>query len=247
MTTMLSCNLNKVALIRNSRDGNTPDLLTAAHIVIEAGAGGLTLHPRADARHARLSDIAAFAALEPVRAGRIELNIEGDIRPDLIEATLAAGAHQFTVVPVQPGEKTSNRGWNKTDDQAALIETVRRFQPKTRVAVFVESDPAAVELVAASGAQAVEFYTGPYAEHYGAPEGAFELARLVAAADTARRLGLRINAGHDLTTENLGALVRAIHPAELSIGHALTADALWYGLGPAVSRYLRAIAAASEE
>lgn len=244
MTTMLSCNLNKVALIRNSRDGNTPDLLTAAHIVIEAGAGGLTLHPRADGRHARLSDVAAFARLEPVRSGRIELNIEGDLRPDLIEATLAAGAHQFTVVPVQPGEKTSNRGWCRSDDQALLVETVRKFQPKTRVAVFVESDPAAVELVAASGAKAVEFYTGPYAADYGTKAGDEELARLVAAADTARNLGLRINAGHDLTTDNLGTLVRAIRPAELSIGHALTADALWYGLGEAVKRYLQAIAEA---
>lgn len=241
MTTSLSCNLNKVALMRNSRDGNTPDLATAADIVVKAGAQGLTLHPRADARHATLADIEAFAQRAEVRSGAIEFNVEGDLRPDLIDAVARIGAQQFTVVPVEPGEKTSHRGWAPRDDQEMLTKTVKLLQPKTRISVFVEADPAAVELAAASGAHAIEFYTGPYAFAFGTPEGDRQLDLLATASETARRLGLRINAGHDLTVENIPALIRATRADEFSIGHALIADAIWYGLDQATRRFLAAI------
>jgi pyridoxine 5-phosphate synthase len=241
MTTNLSCNLNKVALLRNSRDGDAPDLGHAADIVVAAGAHGLTLHPRVDERHARLTDVQDFAKRSDVSSGAVELNVEGDLRPDLIEAVARLAPHQFTVVPVEPGEKTSHRGWRGTDDQEALIWVVRAFQPRTRISVFVEADPVAVELAAASGARAVEFYTGPYAFAFGTPEGQRQLDLLAEAAETARRLGLRINAGHDLTVENIPDLIRAIRPDEFSIGHALIADALWLGLDQATRRFLAAI------
>lgn len=241
MSTVLSCNLNKVALLRNSRDGFGPDPLQAARICMAAGAGGLTLHPRADARHATLEDVRNFARLPEVVRGAIELNVEGDLRPDLMAVVAEVGAHQFTVVPVEPGEKTSHRGWSLRDDQAALIAAVRGFQPRTRISVFVDADPDSVELAARSGAAAVEFYTGPYAVAFGSADAGRWLDALAMAAERARTLGLRINAGHDLTPANLGALIKAVRPQEVSIGHGLISDALWIGLEASVAGYLAAI------
>src|SRR4051812_24741355 len=120
MTTMLSVNLNKMALLRNSRGGGVPALAAAAREAIAAGAGGITLHPRVDARHALLADVLEMAALEPIRTGRIELNVEGDPRPDLLACARRAKAAQFTLVPVDPGERTSTRGWRPSDGTAGI-------------------------------------------------------------------------------------------------------------------------------
>src|SRR4051812_21107831 len=125
--TALSVNLNKVALLRNSRGGSRPDPLHMARLSIEAGAEGVTLHPREDARHARLEDVLAFAKLDAIRTGRVELNVEGDLRPDLMRVAIEARAHQFTIVPVMPGEITSTRGWRADDDQKALQDAVAFF------------------------------------------------------------------------------------------------------------------------
>lgn len=241
MTTLLSVNLNKVCLLRNSRGGAAPDPLAAARICIAAGAGGLTLHPRADARHATLDDVVAFAALPEVRDGGIELNVEGDLRPELMRTAKGAGAHQFTVVPVMPGEVTSSRGWRVYDDHAALEAAVGFFAGGPRVSVFCDATEASVRLAAAAGAHAAEFYTGDYARAFGTPEGGRELERLVAAAGLARSLGLRVNGGHDLTTENLPAFIGAVRPDEVSIGHQIVADALVAGLEATVRAYRAAI------
>src|SRR5437868_11217211 len=164
--TNLSVNLNKVALLRNSRGGRRPDPLHIARLSIEAGAEGVTLHPREDARHATLEDVLAFSKLEAVRDGRVELNVEGDLRPELMRTALAAKAHQFTIVPVMPGEITSTRGWRPYDDQALLKQAVEFFAGGPRLALFIDAEEESVRLAAAAGVQAVELYTGLYATNF---------------------------------------------------------------------------------
>lgn len=240
--TRLSVNLNKVCLLRNSRGGNSPDPLDAARACIAAGAQGLTLHPRADARHATLEDVIAFAALPEVASGAVELNVEGDLRPELMRCAYEVGAHQFTVVPVMPGEVTSSRGWRAYDDHDGLAAAVRFFNGKLRVSVFCDATETSVAYAARAGADAVEFYTGAFAHAFGTPSGDALLEELGRAADYARSLGLRVHAGHDLDTVNLPACLARLKPDEVSIGHAIIADTLVHGLGPTVTRYLEVMA-----
>lgn len=242
--TRLSVNLNKVCLVRNSRGGNHPDPLAIARICLDAGAAGLTLHPRADARHARLDDVIAFMTLPEVASGAAELNVEGDLRPELMRCALEAGAHQFTVVPVTPGEVTSSRGWRAYDDHEALAAAVRFFNGQMRVSVFCDATKTSVAYAARAGADAVEFYTGAFAQAYGTPDGEALLEDLGVAADYARELGLRIHAGHDLDTVNLPACLARLRPDEVSIGHAIMAEALVDGFEAVVKRYLAVTSAA---
>jgi pyridoxine 5-phosphate synthase len=235
--TKLSVNLNKVALVRNSRDGETPSLLEAARIAVEAGCSGLTLHPRADARHATLDDVLTLARYEPVASGRIELNIEGDARDELLAVVTQAGATQFTLVPVTPGERTSHRGWSREDGVDTVRRVIARLAPRTRVSLFIEAASEAVELAAEAGVAAVEVYTGPWAEAYGTEAADRLLDEIQATAEVARGHGLRVHAGHDLNLENLGALVSRIHPDEVSIGHALISEALLAGLKGITAAY----------
>ncbi|MFY9825536.1 MAG: pyridoxine 5'-phosphate synthase [Thermoanaerobaculia bacterium] len=239
--TKLSVNLNKVALVRNSRGGETPSLVEAARIAVEAGCSGLTLHPRADARHATLEDILALARYEPVASGRIELNVEGDAREELLTVVAKTGATQFTLVPVTPGERTSHRGWRREDGVDAARRVVDRLAPHTRVSLFIDADPGAVEWAVAAGVAAVEIYTGPWAEAYGTEAAEPLLAAIQATAETARRHGLRVHAGHDLNLQNLETLVRRIHPDEVSIGHALISEALLEGLQGITAAYERVL------
>jgi len=240
--TNLSVNLNKVALLRNSRGGRRPDPLQIARLSIEAGAEGLTLHPREDARHATLEDVLAFAKLEAVRDGRVELNVEGDLRSDLMRTAVAAHAQQFTIVPVMPGEVTSTRGWRAYDDQDALKRAVEFFKGGPRVALFIDPEEESVRLAAVAGVAAVELYTGLYATNFGSDIASQQLEALAEAAALARSLGMRVNGGHDLDTVNLPAFIGRVRPEEVSIGHALAADALEHGWQATVRAYRAAIA-----
>lgn len=239
--TKLSVNLNKVAIVRNSRGGGVPDLVQAAEIVIAAGCHGLTLHPRADARHATLDDVRRLAAMEAVRSGRIELNVEGDLRPELLRMVHEVGPTQFTMVPVEPGEITTTRGWRSPGDAPRLRQEIAALKGRVRVSLFVDPAPVGVRLAAEVGADAVELHTYEYAHAYATPRRAEVLAAYEAAARLARELGMRVHAGHDLTTENLGELVRRLRPDEVSIGHALVSEAVLAGLGGVTGRYLAAI------
>jgi pyridoxine 5-phosphate synthase len=237
----LSVNLNKVALLRNSRDIGVPTLLDAARVCIDNGAHGLTLHPRADARHATLDDVLAIAELPEVKSGAIEFNIEGDLRPELVRLAKAVKATQFTVVPVTPGELTSRRGWRAYDDQNQLVQTVETFRGVSRVSVFCDAAEASVRLAGDAGVDAVEFYTGDFALAFGTPRGDEFLAELEQAANLARSLGLRVHAGHDLTQENLPPLLKRIRPDELSIGHAIISESLFKGLAQVVREYVACV------
>ncbi len=236
--TRLSVNLNKVALIRNAREDNSPSIVEAAIVAIAAGCHGLTIHPRADQRHALLSDIVALAALEQVQAGRIELNVEGDIRRDLLAAALAAKVHQFTFVPVTPGERTSRRGWRTSDDLLALQAAVSKAKTFCRTSVFLDPDPERVAIAIETGADAVEFYMADFAQAYAKNDYANELQRIKATALLAREYGLRVHLGHDLDLKNLPLLIKEIKPDEVSIGHALISDAVMVGLAAVVPMYV---------
>jgi pyridoxine 5-phosphate synthase len=239
----LSVNLNKVALLRNQRDVGYPSVLEAARMVAAAGAHGVTVHPRPDERHIRRSDVLEVAALIATELGpAVEYNIEGYPSPDFIALIGAVRPTQVTLVPDAPEQKTSDHGWDLRDS-GRLRELIAALKPSgARVSLFMDPDPAAMATVATVGADRIELYTGPYAAAFAAGEAAILLRRYAQAAEAAAEAGLGVNAGHDLNLDNLPAFCLALPQlAEVSIGHAITADALRIGFPAAVEAYLRAI------
>jgi pyridoxine 5-phosphate synthase len=241
----LSVNVNKVATLRNSRGGSVPSVVEAVRVAVHAGAPGITVHPRADARHITATDVREIAAcLEPLR-GDVEFNIEGDPRPDLLALVEEVRPHQCTLVPVRPGEITSQAGWPPDTPSQELGLVVRRLKERgVRVSLFVEADVPAVKWAASVGADRVELYTEPFARAYKQDRETADRSfkKYVEAATVAHSLRLGINAGHDLDLDNLLLFHRLPHLAELSIGHALIAHALFVGLDRAVKDYLRGVA-----
>jgi pyridoxine 5-phosphate synthase len=241
----LSVNVNKVATLRNSRGGRIPDVLQAVRVCVAAGAPGITVHPRADARHITTADVRDIASeLMPLR-GQVEFNVEGDPRPDLIELVAQIKPDQCTLVPVRAGEITSQAGWSPDTPIPALQDTVRRLQTSgVRVSMFVDPEPAAVQWAASLGADRVELYTEPFARAFeaGGSRAQQSFARYAAAAVLAHERGLGVNGGHDLDLANLTLFRTLPHLAEVSIGHALISHALYVGLDRAVRDYLAALA-----
>ncbi len=244
--TRLSVNLNKVALLRNSRTLGIPSVVHAGTTALQAGAHGLTVHPRPDQRHIRPHDV--FELAELVRSfANVEYNIEGNPFENLLDYVRKVRPHQCTLVPDDPGQFTSDHGW----DLAAGAQDVQRLRPiigemhalGVRVSLFMDAVPNNMALAAAAGADSVELYTEPYAKAFGTPDQPRLLAQFAAAAQAARAAGLRVNAGHDLNRTNLTAFLAAVNGvSEVSIGHALIADALELGLAATVHEYLAAIA-----
>jgi pyridoxine 5-phosphate synthase len=248
--TLLSVNVNKVAVLRNSRGGAEPDVLRAAAVVLEAGAGGITVHPRPDARHIRAADVDALAGL--VR-GRAEFNIEGNPfapprgdYPGLLALVQRTRPEQVTLVPDGDGQLTSDHGFDLRRDAARLRPLIADLHAAgARVSLFVDAGASALELAAEAGADRIELYTGPYADAFAAGDPGPMLAACIATATQARALGMRVNAGHDLSQANLAAFARAVAPTEVSIGHALISEALYDGLAPTVRAYVAILAEAS--
>jgi len=243
MAARLSVNVNKVATLRNARGGDVPSVIAAVRTIVAAGAPGITVHPRADERHIRAADTRAIAAeLAPLR-DRVEFNIEGDPRPDLLAMVEELRPHQCTLVPVRPGEITSQAGWPPDTSRAELGAVVARLHSLgVRVSLFIEADLAAVRWAADVGAQRIELYTEPYARSFAAGNGEASLAQFAAAAELAHSLGLGVNAGHDLDLDNLPLFSRLSRLDEVSIGHALISHALFVGLARAVADYLAVLA-----
>jgi len=237
IVTKLSVNVNKIAVLRNSRGGNCPNVLRAALDIERFGADGITVHPRPDARHIRYDDVRDLK-----RAIATELNVEGNPIPSFIELVLETAPAQVTLVPDAPDALTSNAGWDTVTHRAFLTEVTARFRERgIRVSIFVDPDPAMVAGAKACGADRVELYTESYARLYPAGREA-AVAPFVAAAEEARRQGLGLNAGHDLSLENLRYYLERIPwTDEVSIGHALISDALYYGLENTVQLYRRAL------
>ncbi len=237
----LSVNVNKVATLRNSRGNDVPRLVAAVETIIRAGAPGITVHPRADERHIRLSDVRDLAHLLAPLRQKVEFNIEGDPRPELMELVCEVRPHQCTLVPVRPGEVTSEAGWDPSAG-AALKPVVARLQQNgIRVSLFVDADDSAVRWAASVGADRVELYTEPFARAFSAGQGEQAFQAFRQASELAHSLGLKVNAGHDLDLDNLKLFKRLPHLAEVSIGHALVSRALYVGLERAVHDYVAAL------
>lgn len=248
--TVLSVNVNKVAVLRNSRGGGEPSVLAAAQAVIAAGAGGLTVHPRPDQRHIRPADVRELAALA---RDRVEFNIEGNPfapargdYPGLIALVDETRPQQVTLVPDTDGQLTSDHGFDLARDRAALAPLVAGIKAfGARVSLFVDAGVADLGIAAELGADRIELYTGPYAEAFADGREQDALAACIRTAREAQALGLGVNAGHDLSQANLGRFLSAVPKVlEVSIGHALIGEALHAGLAPTVAAYLRIIAAA---
>lgn len=236
--TRLSVNINKVALLRNSRGSNLPNLIQIAQDIESFGAEGITVHPRPDQRHIRYDDVPALKAVVTT-----EFNIEGNPTRDFLDLVLAHRPHQCTLVPDAPDQLTSDAGWDTVRDQSRLREVVDELhRHHIRVSVFVDPVAAMVEGAKVAGADRVEFYTGPYAHDFWKNKGA-AVAAYAQAAMVANQVGIGINAGHDLNLDNL-RYFREHCPGllEVSIGHALISDALYYGLSNTVRMYLRQLA-----
>lgn len=243
MPTALSVNLNAVAMLRNRRDLPWPSVVGIGRLALAAGAVGLTVHPRPDQRHIRFSDLPELRGLIDSEFPGAEFNVEGYPSDDFIDLALSVRPEQVTLVPDDPSQPTSDHGWDFAAHRELLLQVARRLKGAgVRVAFFADPDPKGFEIAAEIGADRLELYTGPYGGTHADPEAAArELDRLGEAGDRARALGLGLNAGHDLTVENLPPLVRRLpFIEEVSIGHGLTADALEHGMTETVRRFRRA-------
>jgi pyridoxine 5-phosphate synthase len=232
--TRLSVNINKIATLRNARGGNVPDVVQVAIDCQRFGAQGITVHPRPDERHIRRQDV---LNLKPVIS--TELNIEGYPTPDFLQLVTLVKADQVTLVPDEPGQLTSDHGWNCRKHLSFLTETIHFLREQCiRTSLFVDPDNEDVEAAALTGTDRIELYTAPYASMFPADRQK-AVKPYVEAAGTAVKLGLGLNAGHDLDLFNLAWLVQQIpHIEEVSIGHALVSDTLYFGLEETIKRYL---------
>jgi pyridoxine 5-phosphate synthase len=244
METKLSVNLNKVALLRNQRDVGYPSVLDAARLAVHAGAHGITVHPRPDERHIRRTDVTELATLlESELPAGTEFNIEGYPTPEFVALVREVRPDQVTLVPDAPDQRTSDHGWDVKESFRSLQPVIRELKGTgARVSLFMDPEPGAIASAATVGADRIELYTGPYAHAFASGEASVLLRRYVQAAEAAAAAGLGVNAGHDLNLDNLPAFTQAIPQlAEVSIGHAITADALRIGFPAAVEAYLRAL------
>jgi pyridoxine 5-phosphate synthase len=251
----LSVNLNKIALLRNSRGGDLPSVLDAAEIAIGGGAYGITVHPRPDQRHIRPHDVHDLATLLRKRHRGIEFNIEGnpfagpraDGYPGFDALIEAARPAQATLVPDADAQLTSDHGWDLRGDNARLVAALRRYRAcGARISLFMDPDLEQIERAAALGVERIELYTGPFAEMVrthgvDSVEAQTSFERYACAARGATALGLGVNAGHDLDLVNLPLFRRIEEVLEVSIGHALIGDALRIGLAAAVAAYLKVL------
>lgn len=235
--TKLSVNINKIATLRNARGGNIPDLIKAAQDIERFGADGITVHPRPDERHVRYDDVYALKKVVTT-----ELNIEGYPSAAFVDLVCATLPAQVTLVPDPPEALTSNAGWDTVAHQGFLTEIIAQFKSYgIRTSIFVDTDKTRIEYAAKTGTDRVELYTEPYAAHFHLDK-ARAVAPFAAAAETAHQCRLGVNAGHDLSLQNLRYFAQNVpHLAEVSIGHALISDALYFGLENVVQMYLAQI------
>lgn len=240
--TKLSINLNKIALLRNQRTVGYPSVLDAARTVIQAGAHGITMHPRPDERHIRGSDVLDAAELLKSYP-EIEFNIEGNPFDGFMALCEQTRPHQATLVPDAPNANTSDDGWDVEKNADRLRPIIAQLKDwGCRVSLFMNAEPGAMAAAASVGADRIELYTGPWAEAFGQKEASQSLEQYRQAAEAALLVGLGINAGHDLTVENLPIFAATLPRLdEVSIGHAFTSDALWKGMAGSVHGFLEAL------
>jgi pyridoxine 5-phosphate synthase len=248
MSTALSVNVNLVAQIRNRRNLGYPSVTRAAQICLQAGAHGITVHPRPDGRHIRAHDVRELHALLAKDWPAAEFNIEGNPFHNLMDFVREQRPHQCTFVPDSEGQPTSDHGWDLRTDAGRLKPLVAEARSLgVRVSLFMDADAQQMPLARAIGADRIELYTEPYAAAWGTPRRQQELERFAAAARAAQAAGLEVNAGHDLSRDNLPDFLRAVPGVrEVSIGHALISDALELGYAATVRAYLQAMGRAGQ-
>ena len=246
VTTALSVNVNKIALLRNQRPLDIPNVVRLATIALDAGAHGITVHPRPDERHVRGHDVVELAELLRGRP-EAEFNIEGNPFHNLMPIVRALRPQQCTFVPDGAGQSTSDHGWDLAADGERLAPLIAEARALgVRVSLFMDADAAVMAAARVVGADRVELYTEPYARAHESADTGSSLARFAAAARAAAAEGLGVNAGHDLNLDNLGPFLATVPDVlEVSIGHAFVADALELGMAGAVRAYLDAIARAA--
>lgn len=237
--TLLSVNLNAVAMLRNRRDIGWPSVVGIARLVLENGADGITVHPRPDERHIRRSDVRELAEMLRADFPKAEYNIEGYPNEEFLSLVEEVMPDQVTFVPDDPEQSTSDHGWDIDANIDVLKINIARMKAKNlRVALFIDDDPSIPPDAWEVDADRVELYTGPYMAGFGNPEGAYHLQRLAITAKAATAAGLKINAGHDLNLASLSEFLATVKGVEeVSIGHAITSDALLMGFPEAVRRY----------
>lgn len=244
MVATLSVNLNAVAMLRNRRDLPWPSVTGLGRVALDAGASGLTVHPRPDQRHIRFSDLGDLRALIDDEFPSAEFNIEGYPSEEFLALVEKYESEQVTLVPDDPAQNTSDHGWDFVTHQTMLCSVIKRLKAQgVRVSLFADPTTEGLEAARDTGTDRVEFFTGPYGSTYNDPKAQLrELDLLERAAAKAVELGLGINAGHDLTVANLPALAKVMPTlSEVSIGHGLTADALEYGMRQSVQRFIKAL------
>jgi len=246
--TALSINLNKVALVRNTRHLEIPSVTRAARLCLEAGAQGITVHPRPDERHSRPGDVEKLAGVIATWPVKREYNIEGNPFQNLMDYVRKYRPHQATFVPDGEDQFTSDHGWSFPQDAERLKPLIDECKALgVRVSLFMDPIPEQMAAAKAVGADRVELYTEPYAAAFGTPEQSTQLARYVAAAKAAQAVGLGVNAGHDLSLRNLTPFVTHVPQVlEVSIGHAFVTDALEMGYAEAVRAYRRSLDARAD-
>ncbi len=241
--TRLSVNINKIATLRNARGGNIPDVIEAAVRIQEFGAQGITVHPRPDERHIRYSDV---YVLKPVV--HTEFNIEGNPIPKFVDLVLDVKPEQVTLVPDPPGVLTSNAGWNTLKHKDFLTEIIAEFKNHgIRTSIFMDTDKDLIEAAALTGTDRIELYTEAYAKQYAAGQRSQAIQAYKEAAELAKDLGMGVNAGHDLNLDNIEFFALEIpFIQEVSIGHALIAEALYLGLENVVGLYLHKLSISNQ-
>ena len=241
--TKLSVNLNKVALLRNSREGDNPRLLNFAELCIKAGAHGLTIHPRPDQRHARYTDVYDLAALVAEHKD-VELNIEGNPTDKFLQVVLEAKPHQCTLVPDDPDQLTSDHGWNLKEDADKLRAYVSLLHDAgIRTSIFLDPDLEQLQYLKHTGTDRIELYTEPYAQAFALENEVRVLKQFQDVAKQTQELGIGVNAGHDLNQKNLSKFLSIADILEVSIGHALTIESLISGFEKTIFNYLSIIEA----
>jgi pyridoxine 5-phosphate synthase len=241
----LSVNVNKVATLRNSRGGKVPDVLEAVDVCVAAGSPGITVHPRADRRHITPDDVVAVARRLREKSPGVELNVEGDPRPDLLALVAEVRPDQCTLVPVIPGEITSQAGWRSGPLTEQLPDVIEQLRAQgIRVSLFVDPEADAIRWAASVSADRVELYTEPFARAFerGPDAAARSFAQYVESARLAHTLGLGVNAGHDLDLANLVMFRTLPFLDEVSIGHAIISRAVFVGLPTVIREYLQVLA-----
>jgi pyridoxine 5-phosphate synthase len=236
--TVLSVNVNKIALLRNSRGRDFPSVLKFSEQLIALGVKGITVHPRPDERHITRRDVYELSEMLKDRP-QVEFNIEGYPSEDFLKMVLEVCPDQCTLVPDSPQQLTSDHGWNIAANQSGLLETLAKLRDQgIRSSLFIDPDPEMAELLPSVGADRIELYTEDYASNYGSAQQECSFQRYFATAQCAERLGLGVNAGHDLDLRNLGKFLQIPNILEVSIGHALVVESLQMGVTEVIARYL---------